>query len=74
MSLGFCGACKWWETSLGAAKLEGNGAVRGACHRLPPTIFLLGRGPEGPVMQTQFPMPNSKMWCGEFSPRDADKN
>jgi hypothetical protein len=72
--LGFCGACTHWDTSLGAAQLNGTGEVKGTCHRLPPVVFMLGRGPDGPVMQTQFPMPHSKMWCSEFSPRIKDAN
>lgn len=74
MPLGFCGACEHWETDLGAAALNGRGEIKGACHRFPPTVFILGSGPQGPVMQTQFPMPHSKMWRSEFSPRKKDTN
>lgn len=73
MMLGFCGACVYWETLLSAA-MDSGGQVKGACHRFPPAVYLLGNGPQGPVVQTQFPMPHSKMWCGEFSPRVKDPN
>ena len=75
MPLGFCGACEHFETNFADKGLIGrDGEVKGACHRFPPSVFVLGNGPQGPVMQTQFPMPHSKMWCSEFSPRKKDSN
>ena len=67
--LGTCSSCCHWvpQKTNGGVPV-GVGPTSGECHCHPPSVHLV-MTPNGPMIQTQFPLPHSLMWCGEYQPK-----
>ena len=62
-SEGYCEICKFFNPNLMAPFKPS-----GFCRRNPPSLLALN-GPQGPMIQGQFPPTDKKFWCGEYRPK-----